>query len=116
MSLSAARVWILIGLALLVILAKGIILFLVGRAFNLRGRDHWLFTLGLAQAGEFGFVLSLASGVEKADVVAALVNNGIRVKSIAEKGFDLETHFRQQLETGVQNAKDWTQHEGDSSR
>ncbi|WP_170784446.1 monovalent cation:proton antiporter-2 (CPA2) family protein [Ruegeria lacuscaerulensis] len=47
----------LIGLALLVILAKGIILFLVGRAFKLRGRDHWLFTLGLAQAGEFGFVL-----------------------------------------------------------
>ncbi|KIC42429.1 potassium transporter [Ruegeria sp. ANG-R] len=47
----------LIGLALLVILAKGIILFIVGRAFKLRGRDHWLFTLGLAQAGEFGFVL-----------------------------------------------------------
>ncbi|MFY2826224.1 monovalent cation:proton antiporter-2 (CPA2) family protein [Ruegeria sp. MALMAid1280] len=47
----------LIGLALLVILFKGVILFLVGRAFNLRGRDHWLFTLGLAQAGEFGFVL-----------------------------------------------------------
>ena len=47
----------LIGLALLLILAKGIILFLVGRAFKLRGRDHWLFTLGLAQAGEFGFVM-----------------------------------------------------------
>ncbi|MCL6282223.1 monovalent cation:proton antiporter-2 (CPA2) family protein [Ruegeria sp. 2012CJ41-6] len=47
----------LIGLALLVILAKGIILYVVGRAFNLRGRDRWLFTLGLAQAGEFGFVL-----------------------------------------------------------
>ncbi len=47
----------LIGLALLVILVKGIILFIVGLAFKLRGRDHWLFTLGLAQAGEFGFVL-----------------------------------------------------------
>ncbi|KUJ85758.1 potassium transporter [Ruegeria marisrubri] len=47
----------LIGLALLLILVKGIILFVVGRAFGLRGRDHWLFTLGLAQAGEFGFVL-----------------------------------------------------------
>ncbi|WP_170381453.1 monovalent cation:proton antiporter-2 (CPA2) family protein [Ruegeria atlantica] len=47
----------LFGLALLVILTKGAILFLVGRAFKLRGRDHWLFTLGLAQAGEFGFVL-----------------------------------------------------------
>ena len=47
----------LIGLALLLILAKGAVLFFVGRAFKLRGRDHWLFTLGLAQAGEFGFVL-----------------------------------------------------------
>ncbi|WP_299642534.1 monovalent cation:proton antiporter-2 (CPA2) family protein [uncultured Ruegeria sp.] len=47
----------LIGLALLLILAKGIILYLVGKAFKLHARDHWLFTLGLAQAGEFGFVL-----------------------------------------------------------
>ena len=47
----------LIGLALLAILAKGTVLYFVGRAFNLKGRDHWLFTLGLAQAGEFAFVL-----------------------------------------------------------
>jgi len=47
----------LIGLALLLILAKGTVLYFVGRAFKLKGRDHWLFTLGLAQAGEFAFVL-----------------------------------------------------------
>lgn len=47
----------LIGLALLVILAKGAVLFAVGRAFGLRRRRLWLFTLSLAQAGEFGFVL-----------------------------------------------------------
>ncbi|MFV1594136.1 monovalent cation:proton antiporter-2 (CPA2) family protein [Phaeobacter sp. JH20_36] len=47
----------LIGLALLVILAKGIVLYFVGKAFGLKKRNHWLFTLGLAQAGEFGFVL-----------------------------------------------------------
>lgn len=46
-----------IGLALLVILAKGVVLFFVARAFGLRRRAQWLFTLGLAQAGEFGFVL-----------------------------------------------------------
>ncbi|NIZ15191.1 monovalent cation:proton antiporter-2 (CPA2) family protein [Phaeobacter sp. HF9A] len=46
-----------IGLALLVILAKGMVLYFVGKAFGLRGRNHWLFTLSLAQAGEFGFVL-----------------------------------------------------------
>jgi len=47
----------LIGLALLVIVSKGIILYILGRAFGLKGRDRWLFTLSLAQAGEFGFVL-----------------------------------------------------------
>ncbi len=47
----------LLGLALLVILAKGLVLYFVGKAFGLRKRGHWLFTLGLAQAGEFGFVL-----------------------------------------------------------
>ncbi|MCB1310874.1 MAG: cation:proton antiporter, partial [Sedimentitalea sp.] len=34
----------LIGLALLVILAKGVILYVLGRAFRLKGRDRWLFT------------------------------------------------------------------------
>ena len=33
------------------------ILYGLGRAFKLKGRDQWLFTLSLAQAGEFGFVL-----------------------------------------------------------
>lgn len=47
----------LIGLALLVIVAKGMILYILGRAFGLKKRDRWLFTLGLAQSGEFGFVL-----------------------------------------------------------
>ena len=47
----------LIGLALLVIVTKGVVLYFVGRAFHLKGRARWLFTLGLAQAGEFGFVL-----------------------------------------------------------
>ncbi|MFT7596437.1 MAG: CPA2 family monovalent cation:H+ antiporter-2 [Paracoccaceae bacterium] len=47
----------LIGLALLVIVTKGLVLYFVGRAFQLKGRARWLFTLGLAQAGEFGFVL-----------------------------------------------------------
>lgn len=47
----------LIGLALLVIVLKGTVLYMLARAFNLHGRDKWLFTLSLAQAGEFGFVL-----------------------------------------------------------
>ncbi|PRY24979.1 Kef-type potassium/proton antiporter (CPA2 family) [Aliiruegeria haliotis] len=42
--------------ALLVFVKAGILLFLT-RLFGLHKRDKWLFTLGLAQAGEFGFVL-----------------------------------------------------------
>ena len=46
-----------VGLALAVIGLKGVILYILGRAFELRGQNLWLFTLSLAQAGEFGFVL-----------------------------------------------------------
>ncbi|MHA7852122.1 cation:proton antiporter domain-containing protein [Roseovarius sp.] len=51
-----------IGIALALIVLKGAILFFLGLAFRLRGRNLWLFTLSLAQAGEFGFVLISFSG------------------------------------------------------
>jgi monovalent cation:H+ antiporter-2, CPA2 family len=47
----------IIGLTLAVMLTKGVVLYALARLFRLRGKDRWLFTLGLAQAGEFGFVL-----------------------------------------------------------
>ncbi|WP_138466798.1 cation:proton antiporter [Poseidonocella sp. HB161398] len=47
----------LIGLTLAVMALKGLVLFALAWLFKLRQRDRWLFTLGLAQAGEFGFVL-----------------------------------------------------------
>ncbi len=47
----------ILGLTLGVMLLKGIVLYLLARMFHHFGRDRWLFTLGLAQAGEFGFVL-----------------------------------------------------------
>ncbi|MCX7889912.1 MAG: cation:proton antiporter [Rhodobacteraceae bacterium] len=47
----------LVALTLLLMAAKGVVLYFLGRAFGLRTRNQWLFTLGLAQAGEFGFVL-----------------------------------------------------------
>ena len=46
-----------LGLTLGIMALKGAVLFLLAILFRLRGRDMWLFTLGLAQAGEFGFVL-----------------------------------------------------------
>ncbi|MFX0541418.1 cation:proton antiporter [Roseovarius sp. S4756] len=54
--------FLIVGLALMVIVLKGAILYVLGRMFDLRGRNLWLFTLSLAQAGEFGFVLISFSG------------------------------------------------------
>ncbi len=36
---------------------KAAVLYALARTFRITGSDRWLFTLGLAQAGEFGFVL-----------------------------------------------------------
>ena len=66
----------LLSMALLVILLKGIVLYCLAFAFKIRGRDRWLFTLGLAQAGEFGFVIaafSLGQGVIPQDVAQTLL-------------------------------------------
>lgn len=54
------------GLTLGLIALKVGILLILAHFFKLRGSDRWLFALGLAQAGEFGFVLlslTVASGV-----------------------------------------------------
>jgi CPA2 family monovalent cation:H+ antiporter-2 len=63
----------IISMALLVILIKGGVLWTLGRAFKLKGRDQWLFALSLAQAGEFGFVLAAFS-----------VNQGVIPEDVAE--------------------------------
>lgn len=71
----AAQWGTVITLALAVILVKAAILLLLALLFGLRGRDGWLFTLGLAQAGEFGFVLltySMQNSVIPADIAQLL--------------------------------------------
>ncbi|MEY8118426.1 cation:proton antiporter [Falsihalocynthiibacter sp. BN13B15] len=47
----------IIGLTLGLIAIKAGVLFVLGVLFKLSGSDRWLFAMGLAQAGEFGFVL-----------------------------------------------------------
>lgn len=62
----------LVGLAAALMATKAVLLFGLGTIFGLRGADRWLFTLGLAQAGEFAFVLfgfSLGAGVLEPDVI-----------------------------------------------
>ena len=58
------RPFTILGLALGLMLLKGVVLYVIARVSRLEGRDRWLFTLGLAQAGEFGFVL-VAFGVQQ---------------------------------------------------
>ena len=40
-----------------VMLIKGGVLYTLSLLFKIEGKDRWLFALGLAQAGEFGFIL-----------------------------------------------------------
>ncbi|WP_134682003.1 monovalent cation:proton antiporter-2 (CPA2) family protein [Paracoccus ravus] len=47
----------ILGMTVLLIAIKSLVLYGIARVTGLRGRDRTLFTLSLAQAGEFGFVL-----------------------------------------------------------
>ncbi|WP_379548893.1 cation:proton antiporter [Qipengyuania sp. DSG2-2] len=47
----------IIGLTLGLMAAKAAVLYCLAVAFKITGSDRWLFSLGLAHAGEFGFVL-----------------------------------------------------------
>jgi CPA2 family monovalent cation:H+ antiporter-2 len=48
----------ILGLTIGMMTIKAGVLFVLAIAFKIKGRDRMLFTLGLAQAGEFGFVLT----------------------------------------------------------
>ena len=66
---------LVLGLTLGVMVAKGAVLFELALLFKLCGANGWLFTLSLAQAGEFGFVLlsySTQNHVLPADIVPIL--------------------------------------------
>ena len=46
-----------LSLTLGLIVVKAVVLVGLGFVFKLKGRDRWLFALGLAQGGEFGFLI-----------------------------------------------------------
>ena len=59
-----------------VVLVKGAVLYLIALIFRLKGTSRWLFTLSLAQAGEFGFVLlafTIQQQILPADLSAQLL-------------------------------------------
>jgi CPA2 family monovalent cation:H+ antiporter-2 len=47
----------IVGLTLALIAIKGVVIFVLGHFLNIDRCNRWLVSLGLAQAGEFGFVL-----------------------------------------------------------
>ncbi|MEZ9463478.1 monovalent cation:proton antiporter-2 (CPA2) family protein [Vibrio splendidus] len=66
---------LIIGLTFGVMLLKALVLFTLALIFKIKNSDRWLFTLSLAQAGEFGFVLlsfSSQNHVLPADIVQTL--------------------------------------------
>ncbi len=65
-----------VALTLAVIAVKAGVIYGTARFFQVGGSDRWLFAMGLAQAGEFGFVLlsfSLANGVLPGELVSLLL-------------------------------------------
>ena len=78
-SLLSQNLSLVLGLTLGLIVLKIVILYTLARFFNVAGGDKWLFSLGLAQAGEFGFVLlsfTVANAViprEVADILLLIV-------------------------------------------
>lgn len=63
-----------LALAFGLIALKVIVLFVLGWLFKIQGSQRWLFALGLAQAGEFGFVL-----------LSFTVTNGILPDALADQ-------------------------------
>ncbi|MEM1431181.1 MAG: cation:proton antiporter [Pseudomonadota bacterium] len=73
--LLAENLFSILGITLAVIAIKALVLYGLAVLFRIEGSDRWLMTLGLAQAGEFGFVLlsfSLANSVLPDDLVSRL--------------------------------------------
>ena len=75
--------WLLtVALTLGLMALKAGILVILGWVFKLRGADRWLFSLGLAQAGEFGFVL-LSFTVASAVIPAAVADQLLLVVAMS---------------------------------
>ncbi len=72
--LLAANFGQVIAMTLGLMLIKSLVLLALAYAFRIKNPDRWLFSLGLAQAGEFGFVL-----------LAFMVTNSVIPAAVAEQ-------------------------------
>ena len=75
-ALLQANLILIVSLTLGLIALKSAVLLVLAVIFKIKGADRWLFALGLAQAGEFGFVLlsfTVASNVIPAAIADQLL-------------------------------------------
>jgi len=80
--LLALNFGLIIALTLGLMLIKSLVLLALSYAFRISNADRWLFSLGLAQAGEFGFVL-LAFTVANAVIPPALADKLLLVVALS---------------------------------
>ncbi|MEM7508274.1 MAG: cation:proton antiporter [Pseudomonadota bacterium] len=76
------NLWTTVALTVGLVVVKGAVLFALATIFGIGGSDRWLFTLGLAQAGEFGFVL-LTLTVNNAVIPQALADQLLLVVALS---------------------------------
>ena len=103
------------GIALGAMLLKGLILLILGRLFRLKHRNLMLFTLGLAQAGEFGFVLiSFSQQVNALDstLAAQLLLAVTLTMLLTPLFFILYDRLSRRMVEGQEPEPDEIQHEG----
>jgi len=72
----------ILGLTIGLMVLKVAVLYLLAVFFKIRGSDRWLFSLGLAQAGEFGFVL-LALAVSSAAIPIDLAGQMLLIVALS---------------------------------
>ncbi len=76
------NLWVIVSLTIGLMVLKVAVLYTLALVFKLRGSDRWLFSLGLAQAGEFGFVL-LAFTVANAVIPAELADRLLLIVALS---------------------------------
>ena len=73
---------LIVSLTLALIALKALVVLVLSYLFNIKGADRWLFALGLAQAGEFGFVL-LSFTVANSVIPVALADQLLLVVALS---------------------------------
>ncbi len=92
--LLAEQPLLIVGLVVGLILLKATVLFVVALLFRMKGRDTMLFALGLAQGGEFGFLIITiarnenAIGVEMGQIAQLVISLSMLLTPLLFFGYE----------------------------